>query len=444
MINDKTPPHSLEVEQSILGSMIQYPSCLVDVFNLVSKKSFYKPENQIIFECIKRLYDNNKEIDILTITESLNAKSELNMVGGVPALMKLSTNITRPEAIEEHCFILKEKQISREHINFGHELIERGFNDSNDIFDTNEFMLDRVNQIQNIGQIDIEETNEQLSIQVCEDIEKAAIKQGVTGVPTGFKTQDNLFGGWQSPDLIILAARPAMGKTAKMLCDVYNMVVGYKKTVMVFSFEMSSKQLFKRMASLATGVDANKFKDGSMSDSDWDQFHSGIDSIVTDRLIIVDCTSGWTISDIRLRVKKEKAKRNVDCIYVDYLQLIEVSNKKLSREQQISTISRKLKQLCGEMKCPIIALSQLSRALENRTDKKPRLSDLRESGAIEQDADIVTFLHRPNYYGEAEPGEEDVSWLVVAKHRNGELMDIKLKYIPQRTQFVDYDQFNYF
>ena len=373
----------------------------------------------------------------------LISKKKTDIKIDLPYILNLSDDIISVSTLEQSCLILKEKQISRAQIRFANNIINKAHDTSIDVFKVNEIIFDEVDKITNIGVVNDKKTNAELAIEVSNDIEKASKQEGITGIRTGFNQQDRLFGGFKEHELIILAARPGMGKTAKMLCDVYNMVVNNNKTVMIFSFEMSPKQLFKRLVSLATGIDGDKISSGDFNENDWGVFNSSIGDIIKDELIIIDCTSGWTMSDISLEVKAQRKKSKVDCIYVDYLQLISHSNSKASREQQISSISRRLKRLSGEMKCPVIALSQLSRSLENRSDKKPKLSDLRESGAIEQDADIVTFLHRPNYYGEAEPGEEDITYFVVAKHRNGALMDITMKYIHERAQFLEYDELNF-
>ncbi len=433
----KLPPQSIELEEAVLGTMLQYPNALNEVFSLLNSESFYKPAHGVIFTSIKALYDSGKEANILTITEKLRSKGELQISGGPGYIAGLTNRITGTEGLEYHCFILKEKQIGRAQIAFAAELMKKAYDETDDVFDSIEFMSDEVFKIQNIGNVEQDLTNEELAQMMMQDIERAAKAEGITGAPTGFKEKDRLFGGWQDSDLIIQAARPGMGKTANMLCEVFNMAVLHGKTVMVFSLEMSAIQLFKRLASLATSINASKFKTGKMSADDWNVFHSRISQIITDKILIID--NCYTLSQIRNRAKKERMSRRVDCIYVDYLQIMEGTGKNQSREQEISSFSRGLKKCAKELSCPVIALSQLSRKVDDRPNKRPKLSDLRESGAIEQDADIVIFLYRPNYYSEATQGEEDVGWFIVAKHRNGSLMDIKLRYVHERTQFLDYE-----
>lgn len=431
----KPPPQAIEVEVAVLGCMLQFPDTLIDAFEYLCPESFYKPENQKIFKAVEVIFKENKPTDILTLTQQLIKSGELQMVGGVGYVSKLTNTVSSASSFENHCFILKEKHISRSQINFAQELLTKAYSDNIDAFKTLEFMSDGVHKIQNIGEVSKGYTNLELAEILKKEIEQSVIEKGVIGLHTGFKEQDKLFGGWQAPDLIIFAARPGMGKTAKMLCEAFNVAVHYKKRVIIFSLEMSQLQLFKRLAALATGLATNLFRNGKMNDDNWEQFHANISQIITDNIIIVDDCS--TVQQMRIRTKKERMKGGIDLVMVDYLQIMEAEGQ--SREQQISSISRGLKRFAGEMNCPLIALSQLSRKVDERPNKRPRLSDLRESGAIEQDADIVIFYYRPSYYKEAEQGEEDVAWEIVAKHRNGQLKDIKLRYISERTQFIDYE-----
>lgn len=424
----KIPPQSVEVETSILGSMVMSSEAVVIATELLTSESFYKTENALIFSAISTLNDLDKNIDLMTVVEQLKKDNNLDTVG-IILLTKLTDSFSGDVLVEQHCLILKEKQTARAQIAFGGALIQRAFDSSLDVFETNEFMSDEVHSIQNLGEIKTEVTNQDTAKALIAKMEKAKANKGVVGVPTGFHEQDKLFGGWQDGDLIILAARPGMGKTAKALSDVLNMVMNYSKTVIFFSLEMSALQLFQRLCSMYMGIPADKFRTGDLSDDEWKLFHQKLEPLLSDKLIIVD--NCYSVSEIRNKVKRLRMKHKVDCVYIDYLQIAE--GKGQSREQEISYISRQFKMMAKEINSPVVALSQLSRKVDERGDKRPKLSDLRESGAIEQDADVVTFLYRPAYYDEQD--SDGMSYLIVAKHRNGSLNDIKLIFEHSRTIF---------
>lgn len=424
---------SPELEQIVLGAILLDKACIIEAQDLLTAEAFYTSENQIIFISILEISNQGKEVDLITLLEQLKKTAQLEKIGGALAVSELTNRVASTANFTEHCLILKQHQMQRMQVATAHNILRMAEEGKNDAFEINEYIADQVHQIENISTLKQEHDNTELCRQMIQQMEKAAAMEGITGVPTGFTQQDRLFTGWQAPDLIIMAARPGMGKTAKALCDIFNMAVLHDKTVMIFSLEMSALQMFKRLASLATQIDADKLKRGNLSEAEWGQFHSYIESILTDKIIIVD--DCYTVQEVRSRVKRERMDRGIDCVYLDYLQLMEGQGN--NREQEISHISRSLKKLCREVNIPLIALSQLSRKVEERGDKRPMLKDLRESGAIEQDADIVTFLYRPQYYDpEDSPG---LAYLLVAKHRNGALMDIELKYNHNRAQFLNQD-----
>lgn len=430
----KLPPQAIDVEQSVLGAVLQTDNAITIVSELLQPDSFYKMEHSKIYSAMLSLSEKGKEIDLLTIVESLNKSGELSMIGGASYISSLTSDASVLSSLEEHCYILKEKQMARMQIQFGSDLIKRAYNNTIDVFETNEFMADEVYQIQHIGDVKKDINNEDLAKQLVASIEHASKSQGITGVPTGFKEHDKLLGGFQPGNLIVLAGRPGMGKTALALCYTLHMILN-QKTVIFFSCEMSGKELFQRFASMFMDINADKFKEGTLTDEDWVVFNSKLSYLLTDHLIIVD--DCYTSTEMRNRTKKERMTKEIDCIMVDYIQFM--TGKGQTREQEISKISRDLKMLAKEIQVPVIALSQLSRKVDERGDKRPRLSDLRESGAIEQDADVVEFLYRPKYYDE---DADDTSYLCIAKHRNGALKDIKLIYQHNRTKFIDYDSYD--
>jgi replicative DNA helicase len=428
---DKLPPQALDIEEIVLGSMMLDKFCLITGTSTLNPDTFYKSEHSIVYKSIQDLQERGAEVDLVTVVEQLQKNGVLKKAGGPGFVSALTNRVASTANFQEHCLIIKEREMARMQIAVAQNMIRMAYDPKQDVFKISEYMADKVHDIQNIGQIKSEQTNEDLAKQLVEQIERAGNMDGITGVPTGYKEQDKLFGGWQAPDLVIMAARPGMGKTAKILCDAFNQAVFYEKTVMIFSLEMSALQLFKRLASLATELDGDKFRRGNMSDADWAQFHANIGQIITDKIIIID--NCQNVQEVKNRIKRERMERQVDIAYIDYLQLMEGQGN--NREQEISYISRSLKRLCLEINMPIIALSQLSRKVEERADKRPMLKDLRESGAIEQDADIVCFLYRPQYYDpDDEPG---LAYLLVAKHRNGALMDIQLRFNHDRAQFLN-------
>ncbi len=426
----KIPPQSVEVEEVVLGSMMLSKIALLAGMTMLTPESFYKLEHQKIFNSIKSLASNQKDVDILTVTDHLRNKGNLQISGGPGYITSLTNRIASDANFESHCFILKEKHMKRSHINFGHELVQKGFDSSFDVFDVNDYMLDTAYQIQSIGWTQKDNSISELAKELTDKIEKAAQQKGITGVSTGFAEQDALFGGWQPTDFIILGARPGMGKTAKALCDVLHMIVNEGKRVIFFSLEMGAIQLFQRLCAMHMRINGDKFKTGSFKTQDWETYHAKISDLITDRLIIVD--DCYHINDIVNKTKRERLQGPVDCVYIDYLQLCQASGG--NREQEISMVSRSCKMLAKSINAPVIGLSQLSRKLDERQGHRPRLADLRESGSLEQDADIVTFLHRPGYYDKDE--NPALAYLIVDKHRNGSLQDIELEYIHAQTLFI--------
>lgn len=433
---NQLPPHAIDIEKSVLGALLVYPELAVEVMPLINSTYFYKQEYRMIFESIQNIYESGNQIDSILIVQDLMKRKVLKSVGGAGAITGLSNTVASYSMIEGYCYILKEKLMKRKQIEFGYRLLSDAYDESISVFKTNDLMHSQVNEIIDVSTVKKETTNAEIANEFIDKIHLAKENKGITGVPTGFKEHDSLLGGLQPTDLIILAARPGMGKTALVLAYFRNGVIKFGKRIIFFSLEMSAVQLFQRLCAMHMNIDSDKFKTGSLTEDEWKYFHAKLEPLLSNNMVIVD--NCYTMQDIYSRTKKEKLKSGVDAVFVDYIQLIEGSGN--NREQEVSKISRRLKLMAKEINAPVVALSQLSRSVETRGgDKRPMLSDLRESGAIEQDADVVEFLYRPGYYGieDAIPGE---SWIIIAKSRNGALKDVQIHYNHNQTKFIDLHQ----
>ncbi len=439
----KLPPQAPELEQAVLGALMLERNAVNEAIDILQPESFYVEAHKRIFKTIQDLFRNDQPIDILTVTEELKKRSELDLVGGPFYISQLTNKVASSANVQYHARIISQKHILRELIRVGAEMMRDAYDDSADVFD----LLDKTEQdLYAITSGNLKRNYEPMSELIqgaITQIETAKTKTGgVSGIPTGFVELDKLTAGWQRSDMVIVAARPAMGKTAFVLSMARNIAVEHKHAVAVFSLEMSSTQLVTRLISSEAGISAEKLKKGDLTDSEFGILHQQI-SRLTNAPIFIDDTPGLNIFELRAKARRLKAQHNVDLIIIDYLQLMTAGgdNKGGNREQEISSISRSIKSIAKELDIPIIALSQLSRAVETRGgDKRPQLSDLRESGAIEQDADIVCFLYRPEYYKiyEDERGStHGVGEVIVAKHRNGAVDNVRLHFIPELAKFAD-------
>lgn len=436
----KIPPQNTELESIVLGSILIKPDILIDIAELLNPETFYKDSHRKIYKAILSLWSDEKKIDMVTVAERLKSSKSLKSVGGAHYISTLVQRIASTTNVIEHVQILKQKEIARRQIELGNELITKGYDDSIDPLDTNSFIADEAYNLNNLIETNRDYSNRELIAEVTKKIELASTNQGITGVPTGFNKYDQITGGNQNGNLIIKAGRPGMGKTAHALCEARNASVDFGKRVLFFSLEMSATELMQRLITIHTGIEADKINKGTFTDKDWEVYNSHVSALINAPLKIIDDVQ--TLRGIQIKCKKENIKNGVDAIYVDYIQLINNYKKGANREQEISDISRTLKLLAKELDVPVIALSQLSRAVEQRGgDKKPMLSDLRESGAIEQDADIVTFMYRPEYYGmfEDEAGNDlrGKGYLLIAKHRGGSLKNIEMNWLPKITKFTE-------
>lgn len=446
----KIPPQAIELEEAVLGAMLIDKKGVDEVIDLIQPEAFYKSTHQTIFEAIFQLFQDSQPIDLLTVSSELRKKGKLESVGGEFYLVQLSQRVASSAHIEFHARIILQKFIQRSLIKISNEIIESAYKESTDVFD----LLDEAeSKLYDVTQGNIKKSSESaqnLVLQAKKKIEEISKRDGLSGVSSGFEKLDKLTSGWQPSDLIIIAARPGMGKTALTLSMARNIAVMKQIPVAFFSLEMSSIQLITRLISSETGLSSEKLRTGKLADHEWQQLNVKVTDLEKAPLFIDD-TPSLSIFDLRAKARRLSSQHGIKLIVVDYLQLMTsgTSNKTGNREQEISMISRNLKALAKELDIPVIALSQLSRAVETRGGtKRPMLSDLRESGAIEQDADIVSFIYRPEYYNidewdddERTPSEGQAEF-IVAKHRNGGLDNIRLKFIGHLGKFEDLDTFD--
>lgn len=444
----KKPPQAVELEEAVLGACMLELSAVNAAIDILDPRSFYKDAHGEIFKAIKELFGESEPIDLLTVTEKLRKGGTLQFCGGPAYVAGLTDRVASSANVEAHARIVAQKFIQRELIRISGETIEAAFEDTTDVFD----LLDRSEQqLFEVAEGNIRQSYQEMGHvirEVIAGIDQARLnKDGVSGVPSGFNDLDKITGGWQKSDMVVLAARPGMGKTAFVLSMARNMAVDHDVPVAIFSLEMSSAQLVQRLVAAESELSAEKFRKGDLEDYEYQQLQSRITKLAKAKLFIDD-TPALSVFELRAKCRRLKQKHGISMVVIDYLQLMSAGGEssKGNREQEISTISRSIKSIAKELDIPVIALSQLSRSVETRGgDKRPILSDLRESGAIEQDADIVCFIYRPEYYGITEDADgidtENMGELIVAKHRNGGLDNVKLKFTKHLAKFSDYDAF---
>ncbi|MEZ7495149.1 replicative DNA helicase [Leeuwenhoekiella aequorea] len=446
----KIPPQAIDLEQVVLGAMMIDKKGVDEIIDILTPEVFYKEAHHHIYDAIRALFENGEPIDLLTVSEQLKKMAKLDQAGGDYYLIQLTQKVSSSAHIEYHARIILQKYIQRSLIKISNEIIEEAYDETTDVFD----LLDTAeSKLYEVTQGNIKrssETAQSLVIQAKKKIEEISNKEGLSGVPSGFDRLDKLTSGWQPSDLIIVAARPGMGKTALTLSMARNIAVGQGIPVAFFSLEMASVQLITRLISSETGLSSEKLRTGKLEKHEWEQLNVKVKSLEKAPLFIDD-TPSLSIFDLRAKARRLASQHGIKMIIIDYLQLMTAggSQKNGNREQEISMISRNLKALAKELMVPVIALSQLSRAVETRGgSKRPLLSDLRESGAIEQDADIVSFIYRPEYYKIDEWDDEERSptdgqaEFIIAKHRNGGLENIRLKFIGHLGKFDNLDDFN--
>ncbi|MGV8946108.1 MAG: replicative DNA helicase [Lutibacter sp.] len=444
----KIPPQALELEEAVLGAMMIDKKGVDDVIDILHPEAFYKEAHQLIYEAIFILFQNSEPTDLLTVANQLRKTNNLEAAGGDFYLVRLTQKVASSAHIEFHARIILQKYIQRKLITISSEIIEEAYDETIDVFD---LLDDAESKLFEVTQGNLKkgsETSEGLVSQAIKKIQEISNKQGMSGAATGFTRLDELTSGWQPSDLVILAARPGMGKTAFVMSMAKNMAIDFDLPVAIFSLEMSSVQLITRMISSETGISSGKLRKGNLEPHEWEQLNVKVKNL-SKAPIFIDDSPSLSIFDLRAKARRLASQHGIKIIVIDYLQLMTAGTSQKgggNREQEISTISRNLKALAKELNIPVIALSQLSRAVETRGgSKRPLLSDLRESGAIEQDADIVSFIYRPEYYGLTEWDDEErtpcegQAEFIVAKHRNGGLENIRLKFTAHLAQFSNLD-----
>jgi len=432
-------PHSIEAEQSVIGSMIMDREAIVVASELITGEDFYNKQYGVLFETMVELNDSGSPVDLVTLQNRLKEKDVPPEVSSLEFVRELITAVPTSANIKYYANIVAEKSTLRKLIRLNEEIENTCYSGKESL----EYILDdtekRVFQLVQKRTTDNFVPVRQIVMNAIDKIEIAAKNKGsVTGIPTGFIDLDYRTAGMQPSDLILVAARPSMGKTAFELNLAQYMAFKKNLTVALFSLEMSKEQLVNRMFSLESNVDAQKLRTGQLNDQEWERLIESAGTIGKSRLIIDD-TPGISIAELRSKCRKYKLEHDLSIIMIDYLQLMSGSGRSESRQQEISDISRSLKALARELNVPVVALSQLSRAVEQRPDHRPMLSDLRESGAIEQDADVVMFLYRDDYYNHDSP-DKGVSEVIIAKQRNGPIGTVKLAWLPEYTKFANLER----
>ena len=443
----KLPPQAVDIEEAVLGALMLEKSPINDVIDIINNSDiFYKDSHKKIYQAIHDLFSESESIDILTVTQKLRTHGTLEEVGGPYYISQLTNRVASAAHAEAHARILVQKFILRELIRTSSKIIQNAYDETTDVFD----LLDEAeSELFAIAEGNIRKDYDSMSglmQKAQKEIEAAMLrKDGINGVPSGFTELDKLTSGWQKSDMIVIAARPGMGKTALVLSMARNIAVDYKKPLAIFSLEMSSLQLVNRLISGEAEIPTEDIRRGRFTEKDYKYFFQRTKRL-TEAPIFIDDTPALSIFELRAKARRLKQQHNIQLIIIDYLQLMSSSGKGGTREQEISNISRSIKEIAKELEIPIIALSQLSRGVETRGgEKRPMLSDLRDSGAIEQDADIVSFIYRPEYYkieqwNDGQPCINQAE-LMIAKHRNGSLNDIRLKFIGKYAKFSNLDEF---
>ena len=436
---DRVPPHNHEAEQSVIGAIFLEPQALITASEILMPDDFYRTAHQKIFQTMIRLSDQGKAIDVVTVTEELSAKKELEDVGGLSYLSELANAVPTAANIAHYAKIVEEKALLRRLIRTATKIVEDGYTREDEVevllSEAEKKMMEVANR-KNAG--DFKHVKDVL-VQTYDNIEQLQFREGdVTGIPTGFRDLDRITAGFQRNDLIIVAARPSVGKTAFALNIAQSVAVKARENVAIFSLEMGADQLVMRMLCAEGNIDAQVLRTGALQEEDWRKLTIAMGSL-SNAGIFIDDTPGVRVNEVRAKCRRLAQEHGLGMILIDYLQLIQGSGKPgENRQQEVSEISRSLKGLARELKVPVIALSQLSRGVEQRQDKRPMMSDLRESGSIEQDADIVAFLYRDDYYDKESESKNQIE-IILAKQRNGPTGTVTLAFKKEYNKFLDVD-----
>lgn len=434
---EKIPPHNEEAERSILGASMLSKDALLDIMDIVKPRDFYSEMHKEIFTVIRDLYSRSTPVDTLTVSEELKKRNSLEMVGGRAYIASLSSGVPSTANAAQYAKIVAEKAVLRRLITTSSDIIEEAYKEAMDA----DVVLDYAER----GIFEIAQAKQSKDVAALKDVlirnieiidEASKLDGNVIGIPTGFRDLDKITSGLQRSDLVIVAARPAMGKTAFALNVAQQAAIKGKASVLIFSMEMSKEQLGQRLLSMESRVEIQKLKTGDLNRKDWDDINIALD-VLSEASIFIDDTPGISIMEIKNKCRRIKAEHGLDLVVLDYLQLMSVEGRVESRQQEISALSRNLKLIAREMDCPVIVLSQLSRAPEQRQDHRPQLSDLRESGSIEQDADIVLFLYRDDYYEKENSEKPGVCEVIIAKQRSGPTGTVELMWLEKYTRFAD-------
>ncbi|MFZ1978804.1 MAG: replicative DNA helicase [Bacteroidota bacterium] len=436
-VEGRVPPQAMDVEAAVLSAMLLEKEAIAKAVEVLDDSAFYKPAHQSIYRAMLALFEKSEPVDLITLTEELRRRGELEKIGGEYFLAELTSRVTSAANVEYHAHIVLEKALMRQLIVASSGVINKAYNEAEDALG----LLDEAEQsIFDISEQRMKKSFVSMNVAVHKTMDMLQSihgkHSGVTGVPSGFADLDNLTGGFQASDLIIIAGRPSQGKTALVLSLARNASVMHDIPVGMFSLEMSAQQLVMRLMCAEARVDAHKVRTGRLPEDEWKKLSTSVGRLYKAKFFIDD-TPALGILELRAKARRLKAEHNVGLVVVDYLQLMQ-GPRSQSREQEISGISRSLKALAKELNIPVIALSQLNRSVEARTDKRPALADLRESGAIEQDADVVIFVHRPEMYGIDEQqgeGTEGLAEIIIGKQRNGPVDTIKLQFVKQYARF---------
>ncbi|MGN8912965.1 replicative DNA helicase [Anaerofustis butyriciformans] len=432
----KVMPHSSETERCVLGCMLIDSETINIVKEVLSEDDFYDEEHKWVYKAIVSLADRGKAVDTLTLSNELKENNVFDKIGGYEFLIKIGDSVLSTNHVDDYCTIIKEKSIRRRLIRELGSVIDQCYGDSIESFDIIEAAQRAVYNISmDNSTTDFTSLSSAVSDAVNELNRIQKLDEKVIGVPSGFAAIDDITSGFQKGDMVLIAARPSMGKTALAVNIAQNAAIRYKKSVAIFSLEMPTRQLANRIMSGEAEVDSSRLRIANIFPSEWSSLYDTVREIREKKVkLFINDTSGISVGELRRKCRKLKATEGLDLIIIDYLQLMTINERSESRQQEISTISRTLKSIAKELDCPIIALSQLSRGPEARTNKRPMLSDLRESGAIEQDADLVMLLYRDKYYNPE--SEDDSTEVIIAKHRNGSVGTVKLKFRGEYTKFI--------
>ena len=435
---DRVPPQNNEAEQSVLGAVFLSKEALITAMEMLRPEDFYKTAHQRIFKTMMDLYEKGEPVDLVTVTAELQDHKLLDEVGGVPYLTALAGSVPTAANVEYYAKIVEEKSLLRRLILTATKIANEGYSREDEvgeiIADAEKYILEIAQKRNTGGFTPIRD----VLLETYERIEFLSQRRGdVTGIPTGYPDLDKMTAGLQRSDLIILAARPSVGKTAFALNLAQNVAARAGETVAIFSLEMAASQLVQRMICAEGNLDASKMRSGSLEEDDWQKLTMAIGTLAK-APIYIDDTPGVTVQDIRAKCRRLQAERGLGLIVIDYLQLIHGRGRGENRQQEVSEISRTLKGIARELNVPVIALSQLSRSVEQRQDKRPMMSDIRESGSIEQDADIVAFLYRDDYY-DKESENKNVVEIIIAKQRNGPTGTVELAFLKEYNKFVSLD-----